>query len=124
MERLVRDAYTERRSRDIQPLQWTIMRHLAGCDETQRTVQAVARAVGLTTAPVSRALRTLQNRGLIRQEVNERDARSSVSLLTEEGQQALQNDPLQKIENALGKQPEQDRVAFASMIKRLSETLG
>ncbi|MFT6104439.1 MAG: DNA-binding MarR family transcriptional regulator [Paracoccaceae bacterium] len=119
IEQLVRGTYSSLRSTDIQPLQWSILRYLARTQVELCTVQYVARFLGLTTAPVSRALQTLSKRGMVEAKSNPDDARSNLLFLTNEGRLALDGDPIILIATRLNMLPDDQRATF----KRALQTL-
>ena len=56
LEKIFRNAYENRRSSEVQPLQWSIMRYLVHASEDRRTVVWLASFLGMTHAPVARAV--------------------------------------------------------------------
>ena len=91
LERLIRDSYGPRRSSDIQPLQWAILRHLERCGAERTNLSAVTQGVGLTLSPVSRAVSTLADRGLVKRVSNPENAREVLVTLTPLGHETGQN---------------------------------
>jgi DNA-binding MarR family transcriptional regulator len=96
LERMIRDSYREKRSSAIQPLQWSILRRL--CREHPNTpdITSLARYLDLTLPPVSRAVATLEKRGLVEKSAKH-DRRSVALSPTAKGFAALLNDPLRHI---------------------------
>ncbi|MBK5922335.1 hypothetical protein CCR90_00805 [Rhodovulum sulfidophilum] len=120
MERIVRGAYDTRNSSEIQPLQWSILRYLDGFAEDRCTLTLITSFLGLTHAPVSRAVRTMRDRGLVRQRSHPRDARSAIILLTDAGRSALELDPIRKIALLLGTLPDADRSAIKRALRSIA----
>lgn len=119
IERMVRDAYPDRTPGAISALQWSILRGLARTEPQEKTPSWLAGFVGVTAAPISRALQSLERRGLIRTLRSASDARQTVVRLTENGESALANDPIRAISRRIGRLPEADRVAFKELLRKL-----
>ena len=94
LERFVRDIYPSRESSAIQPLQWSIIRYLARMPADQSEVRVIAKFLGLTRAPVTRAVAKLESRDLVCQRSNADDARTKTIYLTASGKTALEYDPV------------------------------
>ena len=94
LERFVRDIYPSRESSAIQPLQWSILRYLARMPADRREVRFIAKFLGLTRAPVTRAVAKLESRDLVCQRSNADDARTKTIYLTASGKTALEYDPV------------------------------
>ena len=97
MERIVRSAYSSRKSEEIQPLQWSILRYLSRSQDSGRDLASVASYVGVTSAPASRAVKTLEKRGLVEKAQSDEDRRSVTVKISAEGLRALKHDPLSRI---------------------------
>ena len=94
LERVIRDIYPSRESSAIQPLQWSILRYLARMPADRCEVRFIAQFLGLTRAPVTRAVAKLESRDLVSQRGNADDARTKTIFLTHAGQTALEYDPV------------------------------
>ncbi|WP_414898688.1 MarR family winged helix-turn-helix transcriptional regulator [Rhodovulum sp. YEN HP10] len=123
MERIVRGAYETKNSSEIQPLQWSILRYLDRCAEDRCTLTLITGFLGLTHAPVSRAVRTMRDRGLVRQRSHPRDARSTIISLTDAGRDALELDPIRKIALLVCTLPDADRSAIKRALRSISVDL-
>lgn len=97
MEQIVRETYSGKRSSAIQPLQWSILRYLSEVSADATDITSIGKYVGVTTAPVSRAVTTLERRGLVTKGEHPRSRRSISVAITEKGRAALQEDPILKI---------------------------
>jgi len=122
MERIVRGAYDARASREIQPLQWSILRYLGRFPVERRTLTRIAAYLDLTHAPISRAIRTLKTRGLVAVDPNPSDARSSIVSLTESGRATLELDPIRKIARSVRDLPDADRRAIRRSLRAIALT--
>lgn len=119
IERLVRDAYPQKQSSAVQPLQWSILRYLAQAPEDVCELKTVAAYVGLTLAPVSRSVATLEKRGFVTKK-NHPDSRRSVNIqITLKGKEALEQDPLIDIATRITMLPEEDLESFLKAIRRI-----
>lgn len=120
LERIVRDSYPDRGSREIQPLQWSIIRYVSQTPEYRCTMSWIARFLGLTHAPVVRAINSLVAKGLMAQSPNPEDARSNILKLTEVGRAAATKDPLFAIVERIRLLPEEDRVHFRRALRMVA----
>lgn len=122
IEKIIRETYASARSSDIQPLQWSILRYVERTPAQDCAASRIAAYLGLTHAPVVRAVKTLVKRGLIKQERNPRDARSNILSLTELGYETLTADPILKVVERLQRLPEGERELFKRLVRSLSIT--
>lgn len=119
LEKIVRDAYEKRQSSEVQPLQWSILRYLGAEGAERCTIVWISSFLGITHAPVVRAVQTLQKRGYVSQEVNPDDARSKIVRLTEKGWLQLNSDPLRVIAQRIDTFDDDDKIALMTAIKQL-----
>ncbi|MCR8826025.1 MarR family winged helix-turn-helix transcriptional regulator [Pseudosulfitobacter koreensis] len=120
MERLIRGAYPARHSSAIQPLQWSILRYLARAPEDQRQLRRIAPFLNLTAAPVARALKTLGQRGLATQRINDTDSRIRTITLTPSGVEALREDPIICVAARIEALPLTERDRFIKSIRSIA----
>ncbi|MFV0291782.1 MAG: MarR family winged helix-turn-helix transcriptional regulator [Paracoccus sp. (in: a-proteobacteria)] len=119
LEKIVRDAYEKRRSSEVQPLQWSIMRYLSLASEDRCTIVWISGFLGVTHAPVVRAIKTLLRRNYVVQKVNPADARSKIVTLSREGWLQLNADPLLAIAERIEKLTEDERRVLNTAVKQL-----
>ena len=124
LERFVRDMYTTKHSSSIQPLQWSILRYLARSSADRCEVRWIARFLGLTRAPVTRAIATLEARNLVSQQISGEDARTKTVTLTNLGVKALAEDPIVLAAERIRILPETDQEQFVRSIKSLALNFG
>ena len=93
LERLVRLLYPQRAPGSLQPLQWSILRFFTTADEQTATVSDAARYLGLSHAPVSRAVQTLLTKRMLEKVENPEDRRGSIYHLSENGRETIKSDP-------------------------------
>ena len=119
MESIVRQAYSERRSSAIQPLQWSILRYLSTTNDVTRELKSICSYVGVTTAPVSRAVSTLEKKGMVTRGEHPTSKRSVLITITEKGLAALDDDPILKIAERIAQLNPRDQDAFINAIRQL-----
>lgn len=120
MEHLVRSAYPEKRSSSVQPLQWSILRYLRSAGDEGQSLSTIARYVGVTAAPVSRAVTTLEKRGLVTKEAGPINARAVSIEITQKGLALLVDDPMLQLARRLKQLPLEDRRAFIGTLRALT----
>jgi DNA-binding MarR family transcriptional regulator len=120
MERLVRDIYPARQSSAIQPLQWSILRYISRMPVERCEVRWIAQFLGLTRAPVTRAIATLEARNLVNQKVSCVDARMKTVTLTEFGAETLLDDPIKLAAVRIRTLPDADQEQFVRAIRSLA----
>lgn len=119
LEKIVRDTYSVRDSGYIQPLQWSILRYLGSEPVHRCTMTNVRSFLGLTHAPVVRAINTLVKRGLVEQRTNPSDARSKLLALTNAGSETVRTDPMRRVAKLIASLPDSDREKFQLVIREL-----
>jgi DNA-binding MarR family transcriptional regulator len=117
LESIIRRIYSEKSSCEIQPLQWSILRYLDSSPKTGCTVSKISGFLGVTHAPVVRAITTLTKRGLVTQSENPADARSKLLSLTPKGIAKMTSDPILRVVDYLEAQPRLEREQFKKFIR-------
>lgn len=120
IDKLLNDAYVDKGPGHISRLQWSILRCLARATPEQKTPTWIARFVGLTLAPVTRALESLNRRGLILRTKNSADGRQTTVALTESGRQILDKDPLKSLAALISRLPDEQRHQFKQTLQSIS----
>lgn len=123
-EQVARAIYEERGPNVIQPGQWSALRYFGRAGQGARNVTGLARFLGVTLGPASRAVGALDRRGLINLRPNPDDGRSQLVDLTQDGQRQLKIDPLKRFAGALGTLEPADRAVFTRIVLQLAEELG
>jgi DNA-binding MarR family transcriptional regulator len=119
MEAIVRDMYPLKASKEIQPLQWSILRYLEDNPVERCSLTLISQYVGLTAAPVGRAAKTLQDRGLIRHQPNRLDARTKQFVLSDAGREALKDDPVINVARKVADLSDEERAMFRKVMQKL-----
>tara|TARA_R110002094_G_scaffold109225_3_gene106939 strand:- start:7490 stop:7933 length:444 start_codon:yes stop_codon:yes gene_type:complete len=120
LERFVRDIYPAKHSSAIQPLQWSILRYLARMPYDRCEVRWIAQFLGLTRAPVTRAVATLEDRNFVSQETSSQDARTKTITLTDLGIATLESDPIMDAADRIRALPEIDQAQFINSVRSLA----
>ena len=120
IERIVRSTYPSKHVKEIQPLQWSILRYLQQMPQERCEVRWIASFLDLTRAPVTRAIQTLEKRGLIQQVANAGDKRTKTVTLTAAGIEALKKDPIIKLAKLLELLPPVERKQFERSIREIA----
>ncbi len=123
LEQCVRRAYERGGSANLHPVQWAALRYYARAGRLTRTVAGLARFMGITKGPASRTTSRLVRRGYLLSEINEADRRVPFISLTEAGRNALQDDPILRLAESIGKLTVAERAAFASGLETVFESM-
>ena len=120
MERTVRQVYEDRTSSAVQPLQWAILRFLQSRPTSDARVATIAKYLGTTHAPISRAISTLTNRGLVAKVDGDGSSRTAPLVLTEKGRQTLTYDPILQVAKKIAALPDRERKLFEQVLMALA----
>ena len=101
----------------LYPAQWTALRYFARAGTGMRTASELARFQGLATGPVSRTVRTLLQKKLIRKSDDQPIGRAEHLEVTAAGQAILASDPIRRITDVLDSLPAIEREALASALE-------
>jgi DNA-binding MarR family transcriptional regulator len=123
LERFVQDIYPAKQSSAIQPLQWSILRYLVRTPSDRCEVRWIAQFLGLTRAPVTRAIATLEARNMVSQQVSGVDARTKTVTLTEFGIRTLVQDPILLAVERIRILPKADQELFVRSVRSLALNL-
>ena len=123
LERMIRDIYGDKGSSAVQPLQWSILRYLRKTSADRNELRWIARYLGLTRAPVARALKTLESRGYVEQAISPADNRTKTVSLTVEGREKLNEDPIKVIADRILSLPKAEKLQFIRSIRTISLNL-
>jgi DNA-binding MarR family transcriptional regulator len=104
------------------PAQWAALRFFRSMRSPNNTAMALARYQGMAFGPVSRTVRTLIAKGLLRKAGSAGPGRAEAVELTPKGTQVLADDPLAIVAGALTKLSESERSVLAKALELV--TLG
>ncbi len=122
-EQIVRASYERRGPSGLQPAQWSALRYFERAGASARTVSGLAKFMGVTMGPASRAARALERRGLLTSERSSADGRSVIYALTPLGLDELKDDPLLRLANALDRIDPAALAAISRSLLELSDAL-
>lgn len=119
IERLVRESYTERAPGAVTPLQWAILRAVKRCGDDGCTQNWIASFVGVTPAPVNRAVKALQRNEAVNVCRDTTDGRKTIITLTSQGLELLDKDPIFSITDRLNRLESSEKKAFRKTLQQL-----
>ena len=103
LEQTARSIYDKRAPSDIHPGQWSALRFFARAGPKARTVAGLAKYLGVTRGPASRAAAALVKQGFLSSEENRDDRRSPIFSLTEAGRSVLKDDPIERLARVISR---------------------
>ena len=103
--------------------QWTCLRFFARANRASRTPSAFASFQVTTRGTASQTIKTLEEKGLLARFRSDRDRRSVRLEVTEQGQEALNADPLADLMSLIVVIEPKERAAFLATLSCLSENL-
>lgn len=106
----------------LYPAQWTALRYLVKAPEDQRTASELARFQGIANGPVSRTVRTLIQKGLVRKAARQPVGRAEHLEVTEAGRALLAIDPTLSIVTAIEGFSALEREALANALESVIRT--
>ncbi|MCH8684139.1 MarR family winged helix-turn-helix transcriptional regulator [Pedomonas mirosovicensis] len=124
LEQTVRLIYPERSPQAMHPGQWAALRYLARANREAATVAGLARYLGVTLAPASRAVSALIRKGFVKGEPDSRDRRIVRLSLTPEGEQLIQQDPILRLAEIIGELPAERQHGLTVVLEHVFERLG
>jgi len=122
IERLGRIARGVQHSEGMKPAQWEALRFLSRANRYSRNPGALADFLTSTRGTVSQTLITLEKKGYVLRKINPGDGRGKHLELTDAGREAVERDPMRKIESAVAALGE-DRVLAEKLKSILGELI-
>jgi DNA-binding MarR family transcriptional regulator len=123
LEQTMRLVYPERSPQDMHPGQWAALRFLARANKEARTVLGLARYLGITQGPASRAVAALERKTLLAGERDSKDRRVVRLELTSAGRALLGQDPIQRLAGLIKAMPDSAQQDMAQRIADLFQGL-
>lgn len=123
LEQTARSVYDKRGPQDIHPGQWSALRFFARANRKARTVAGLAKYLGVTGAPASRAAAALVRQGFTLAEENEADRRSPIFTVTAAGRTALKDDPIRRLALAISELDDDRKQGLAASLEKLFASL-
>ncbi|HEY4548412.1 MAG TPA: MarR family transcriptional regulator [Pedomonas sp.] len=124
LEQTVRQIYPERSPQAMHPGQWAALRYLARANREAATVAGLARYLGVTLAPASRAVSALIRKGFVKGEPDTRDRRIMRLSLTPEGLELIAQDPILRLAEIIGELPGDKQSDLAGALEHIFDRLG
>ena len=118
-EQSTRALHSSGHSHGLFPAQWTALRYFASADRSQCTAISLARFQGMAFGPVSRTVRTLIGKGLLRKAGSAGRGRAELLELSDEGFAMLGHDPLGRVVSALESLDDGERLALATALEQI-----
>lgn len=106
-------------SADLYPAQWTALRYFSKAPDGMRTASELARFQGFANGPVSRTVRTLLQKGLLKKSEIQPVGRAEHLELSAAGQAMLKQDPTHRIAEALDGLGTKERQAVADTLQKV-----
>lgn len=106
----------------LYPAQWTALRYFSRAADGMRTASELARFQGLATGPVSRTVRTLLVKQLIRKSDHQPVGRAEHLEVTPAGSAYLARDPMHNVATAFESLGDAEREALAAALETVIRT--
>lgn len=119
LEQLIRQVYPERGPQDMHPGQWAALRYLSRANPEACTVAGLARYLGVTLGPASRAVSALTRKALVKGERDPGDKRSIRLSLTQEGAALIMHDPLKRLGGQIATLSDDQRRAIVEGVRQM-----
>ena len=103
----------------LYPAQWTALRYFSKANDGSRTASALARFQGFANGPVSRTVRTLISKGLLRKAANQPVGRAEHLEITDDARSILKHDPTSAIAHAIAGLSDDEKAALEHALKEV-----
>jgi len=103
----------------LYPAQWTALRYFSKATDGARTASALARFQGFANGPVSRTVRTLISKGLLRKAEKQPAGRAEHLEITDNARNILQHDPTAAIAEAISSFSADEKAALEHALKEV-----
>jgi len=124
LELLARMLHARGYQHDMFPAQWVALRYFSKARRELCTASELARFQGMANGPVSRTVRTLQQKGLLIKAREQPRGKAEILELTTSGRALLKFDPCREIESILSGLGDDARLLLGDtlelLIRRLS----
>jgi DNA-binding MarR family transcriptional regulator len=109
-------------SEGLYPAQWTALRYFNKASDGTRTASALARFQGFANGPVSRTVRTLISKGLLRKAQSQPAGRAEHLEITEDARSMLERDPALAIADAISSFSDAEKAALERALRSVIST--
>jgi DNA-binding MarR family transcriptional regulator len=96
----------------LYPAQWTALRYFSKASDGSRTASALARFQGFANGPVSRTVRTLISKGLLRKAESQPAGRAEHLEITDNARSLLEHDPARIIAETIARMSDEEKAAL------------
>jgi DNA-binding MarR family transcriptional regulator len=121
LERLARLLRQTGHARGLNPVQWEALRYLARCNVLSHSPGALAKYLSSTKGTVSQTVLSLVKKGLVRKQVDAKDARGVALFLTDAGKAMLAEDAALKMLGDVAALSDKTRKRFDRALDALLE---
>jgi DNA-binding MarR family transcriptional regulator len=101
----------------LYPAQWTALRYFSKASDGSRTASALARFQGFANGPVSRTVRTLISKGLLRKATSQPAGRAEHLEITDDARTLLEHDPARTIADTIARLSDEERAALDQALR-------
>lgn len=101
----------------LYPAQWTALRYFSKATDGKRTASSLARFQGFANGPVSRTVRTLISKGLLRKAQNQPAGRAEHLEVTDNARSILGRDPALAIADVIANFSDEEKEALERALK-------
>lgn len=122
-EQSTRAVHSSGHAEGLFPAQWTALRYFAHAEKTHRTAIGLARFQGMAFGPVSRTVRTLVSKGLLRRAGSAGRGRAELLELSELGEKMLARDPLEAVAQTFAGLQPGERIVLATVLEQIVTAL-
>lgn len=123
MELTARMLHSRGYAENLFPAQWMALRYFARARPELRTASELARFQNLANGPVSRTVRTLVQKGLLRKAAVQPKGRAELLELTEEGEALMARDPSLALREVIAGLPDTEQEALARALEAVLRKL-
>jgi DNA-binding MarR family transcriptional regulator len=106
----------------LYPAQWTALRYFSKASDGARTASALARFQGFANGPVSRTVRTLISKGLLRKAETQPAGRAEHLEITDHARSLLDHDPAKLIADTIAGLSESEKAALDHALRAVIES--
>ncbi|MCW5735004.1 MAG: winged helix-turn-helix transcriptional regulator [Enhydrobacter sp.] len=121
LEQAFRLTHSSEHAEGLYPAQWTALRFVANSRGAPPTASRLARFQGMSLGPVSRTVRTLIDKGLLKRV--DVGGRTETLALTHTGRLLMERDPAQRISRAMSSLEPTQREALAQALESVIRNL-
>ena len=123
IEQVGKAAYNLGYTDGLNPAQWAALRYFSESTSGRKTVTGFASFQGTTKGTASQTISALVRKGLLERKADTVDRRVHKLILTAEGKELLDQDPLEQLAQSLDVLDQKDRWDLANMMEQILRAL-